>query len=392
MGWVEIVFVLVVAGPTLVSLYALYAVCRMRHAAAVLSEQRPPEPSPLPPLSLVSPACNEAEHVERALRSVLTQDYPRLEIVAVDDRSSDATGTILDNLAAEDPRVKALHVQTLPHGWLGKLNALRLGTAAATGEWLLFADADVRFAPGALRRAVAWAESEGLDLLTLAPSLDPAGVLCDAFYNVVPVVLAMGGRPWEVPDPRKRTVGGMGAFILVRRKAFEASPGFEWLRLEVADDVGLGLLIKEHGGRCALANGRDLLHLGWYASYSDMVVKTQKNWFGILGRFSAPTLAAKAGLVLVGALAPLAALLPVEPTALRLLALPGPLALGAATVLASAWLGLPLRLAWLPQIGLVATAVAMLRAAWVGWREGGIRWRGELYRSEDLAPHQKVRF
>lgn len=391
MGLVDVLLLLLLAGPTLGALYALYAVVRMRRSLAVLATERPPLPEPWPTLSLISPACDEGEHVGLALRTVLGQDYPELQVVAVDDRSTDDTGALIDGLAAEDSRVTPVHIRELPEGWLGKVHALHVGTGEATGEWLLFADADVRFEPGALRRAVAWAVHRRLDLLTLFPRLESAGLLCDAAYNIVALALAAGGRPWAVPDPDSDAVAGMGAFILVRRSAWEASPGFEWLRLEVADDMALGLLIKTHGGRCAVANGAGLLRLPWYASYADMSAKMQKNWFAIVGHFSAPLLLAKAAVVLGIALAPLGVLLPWTTDWLRLAALPGPLLLAAATWLAARWARLPLRLAWLPQVGLLAYALMMARSAWVGWRVGGVQWRGQLYRSEDLAPRQRIR-
>src|SRR6185369_2740694 len=108
--------------------------------------------------SVVVPACNEARTIERALTSLLAQDYPDLEIVLVDDRSSDETGAIIEHLAASDRRISAIHVRELPAGWLGKVHALQRGLERARGELVLFTDADIHFAPGALRRAVAWVE------------------------------------------------------------------------------------------------------------------------------------------------------------------------------------------------------------------------------------------
>ena len=102
------------------------------------------------------PACNEAAHLESAARTILDQDYPQLEIILVDDRSSDGTGALIDLLAREDARVKAIHIDKLPDGWLGKVHALQRGVERAEGEWLLFTDADVHFAPTMLRRAVAY--------------------------------------------------------------------------------------------------------------------------------------------------------------------------------------------------------------------------------------------
>ena len=196
---------------------ALAANLRVAASTPRLGALEPPAPATWPRLSVISPACDEAERVEVSLRSLLRQGYPALEVVAVDDRSTDGTGAIIDRLAAGDDRLTAAHVDALPEGWLGKLNALRRGVEASGGEWLLFADADVEFAPGALERAVAWAEAEGLDYVTAHPEILSAGFAGDTLFS------AMGS-------------------------VYDASPGLAWLRLEVADDIGMGLLIKRAGG------------------------------------------------------------------------------------------------------------------------------------------------
>src|SRR6185503_735296 len=110
-----------------------------------------------PKLTVVIPACNEAEHIESAAKTLIAQDYPDLEIILLNDRSTDTTAAIIDRLARDDNRVKAIHIETLPAGWLGKVHALDQGVARAQGEWILCTDADVHFAPGILRQAVAFA-------------------------------------------------------------------------------------------------------------------------------------------------------------------------------------------------------------------------------------------
>ena len=100
--------------------------------------------------------------VEQATRSLLAQDYPELALIAVDDRSTDGTGAILDAIAAEDTRLKVLHIEELPAGWLGKTHALHAAAATSSADWLLFTDADVLFVPDTLRRAIALAEA-GVD-------------------------------------------------------------------------------------------------------------------------------------------------------------------------------------------------------------------------------------
>ncbi len=343
-----------------------------------------------PRLSIVSPACDEERHVAAAMRSMLASDYPDLQLVAVDDRSTDRTGEILDTLASEDPRLLVRHVTELPTGWLGKLHALHLGVAHADGEWLLFMDADVHLAPEALRKAVAEAEHRKLDLLTVVPTIESAGWLSGAIFGVSLTMLNAGGRVAKVSDPSSDAIAATGAFILVRRTAFERSPGFEWLKLEVADDFGLCLLIKSHGGSCDIVNGAGAVTLEWYASYREMRRAMQKNVFAILGQFSLARLAVLATVFVWFALYPLAALAPVSP-ALRAIPLAGEAALMLAVAFAGRWTGRSRSGALLAPIACLGLAWMVVRAAFVGWRVGGIVWRGVRYPSELLAAHQRVR-
>ncbi|MCB9760828.1 MAG: glycosyltransferase [Alphaproteobacteria bacterium] len=367
---------------------AWIAVERVR-ALPRLREAEAPAPAAWPRLSVVSPACNEEEAIEASVRSLLVQDYPDLEIVAVDDRSTDRTGALLDALAEADPRLAVEHIQRLPEGWLGKLNALQRGVARASGDWLLFADADTVYAPHALRHVVAFCEAEGVDLLTLFPELLPMGLLGDATIFAAGVFGSPAGRMWAVADPDSDAFCGLGAFILVRRAAFARTPGFEWLRLEVADDMGLGLMVKRAGGACRVGQGVGLLKLRWYRDFSEMSRKMQKNFYGILGRFSAARVLSAVAFLLATVLFPLAALAPGLPA---WAVLPGLALMHLATLRMTGWLELRRPARWLPELGLLGMAWIMVRAAWIGAREDGITWRGVRYPASELRGVQKVRF
>ena len=215
-----------------------------------LSFTAPPE---WPRLSVVIPACNEAEHIAGAVASLLGQDYPDFEIIVIDDRSSDGTGEIVDGLAAADHRVRALHVTALPEGWLGKVHALERGVEVATGDWLLFTDADVQFAPGTLSRAVGFAVDQRIDHLAIAPLAVQRSLWLDVAVHAFTLLFIIATRAAGINRPGSRAFVGVGAFNLVRRSALARTLGFSWLRLEPCDDVGLGLLIKRAGGRSFFA-------------------------------------------------------------------------------------------------------------------------------------------
>ena len=146
--------------------------CRYQiNAIPRLDELVSPPLSTYPKLSIIIPACDESDTVESAMRKLLKLNYPSYEIIAVNDRSRDHTGTILDDLAEEFSQLQVIHIETLPSGWLGKLNALNIGTQCANGELLLYADADVHFEPDFMKRVVAHFENDQLDYLTLFPEI-----------------------------------------------------------------------------------------------------------------------------------------------------------------------------------------------------------------------------
>ena len=373
------------------SLVFLYGVVMLVRRCPQLAEVDAKDPSSWPTLSVVVPARDEALTIDPAVASLLAQDFPNLQVVLVDDRSSDATGTVIDRLAAKDSRVAAVHVRELPDGWLGKVHALQRGVERASGDFILFTDADIHFAPGVLRRAIAWSEAERLDHLAVlaevtSPSLWVAACVAASSRGLIGLA-----RPWEATDPRSAKAIGTGAFNLVRRSAFERTPGFEWLRLEVADDIGLGLMMKRWGGRPGLLIGRGQVRHETYPTIADAVRGLEKNGFAQGARFSAWRGSALVGLAVVGAFAPFAAFLPVGLPWLPLLGA-GTLAVfaTAARILTRAF-GAPLMsvLASLP-LGDLLMAYVIARATLLGVRRGGLVWRGTTYPTTLLRPGQRV--
>lgn len=233
-----------------------------------------------PSLSIVVPACNEAKHIDSAMKSILAQDYPDLEVIAVDDRSTDTTGEILDRLAQTDARVQVLHIHSLPPGWLGKVNAMHQGVQRAKGEWLLFTDADVHYHRGALRHALAYASHNGVDHLALVPRVIINSFLLEVAVRAFGLLLLLSARAAKVNMPNSNTPFGIGAFNLVRADLFEKTPGFEWLRLEPGDDYGLGLMVNQAGGTTRLAFAEKDLSMTWYENVGAMFKGLEKNMFG----------------------------------------------------------------------------------------------------------------
>ncbi len=252
---------------------------------------RPPaaEPRRWPSLSVVVPARDEARTLPPALRSLLAQDVPGLEVILVDDRSTDGTADLVDRAAAADPRVRAVHVERLPAGWLGKTHALALGARAAGGAWLLFADADVRYAPGALRAALAYAVEGELDHLAALPRFVAHGPLIASFVSAFALLFSVHTRPWRAARARSSASIGIGAFNLVRRAAYDAVGGHERVRLRPDDDLAIGAVLKGAGFRQEAVFAAELVAVEWYEDLPRAVRGLRKNAFAGLG-YSLPRL------------------------------------------------------------------------------------------------------
>ncbi|MFP5286679.1 MAG: glycosyltransferase family 2 protein, partial [Thermoanaerobaculia bacterium] len=239
----------------------------------------PPLAGEHPRVSIVIPARNEERNLEEALRSVLAQDYPNLEFVVVDDRSTDRTGEILDRMAAADPRLRVVHVTGLPPGWLGKNHALHLGSEGASGDHLLFTDADVVLAPSTVSRAVGFLEREGLDHVTVSPEVERPSLLFEMFIGAFSFFFALFVKPWKARDPKSGKHVGIGAFNLVRAASWRAAGGHRAIALRPDDDLKLGKLLKKNGFRQEFLFGQGLVRVEWYASVRELIHGTTKNSF-----------------------------------------------------------------------------------------------------------------
>jgi hypothetical protein len=236
-------------------------------------------PGGFPPLSVIVPCRDEAATVLPALRSLLGQDYPGLDVVAIDDRSGDATGQILDDLSRLDPRLRVLHVRDLPAGWLGKTHACHRGSQVAGGRFLLFTDADVLFSPEALRRAVGYAVRHRLGHLVTLPSLIAPGFLERALVATFAILACAKFRVWELNRAGTAGFVGVGAFNLVEHDAYERAGGHARLALEVVDDVKLGLVLRRSGVPQAALDSGGLVRVRWNPGFRATLGGLVKNVF-----------------------------------------------------------------------------------------------------------------
>jgi hypothetical protein len=354
----------------------------------------------LPSVAIVVPARNEEAEIEPALRSLLQLDYPNYEVVAVNDRSTDQTGQIMDRLAAEPGahgRLRVLHVKELPSGWLGKLHAMWLGSQrnasqrnAAQGnawqqpssDWLLFTDADCVFRPDCLRRAMHYATKAGVDHLVLFPTAHMKS-LGERMMIAFPQVMAsFAMRPWKIRDPKARDHIGVGAFNLVRRSAYEAIGTYEKLRMEVVDDIKLGASIKKAGLRQDVVFGPELVSLRWAVGAAGVVGNLEKNLFAFL-QFSVPLVLAVCAVTFFLCVCPFLGILFATGWARAGFAFAVAMIALAYVFTGRYMASSPLLFLTCPVSALVF-AVAVLRSAYRTLRDGAVTWRGTKYSLADL--------
>jgi len=341
------------------------------------------EATKLPRVSIIVPARNEAAMIENAMHSLLTIDYPDYEVIAVDDRSEDATGAILDRLKAEcGSRLVVVHVRELPPRWLGKTHAMWSAARAATGEWILFSDADVVHAPEALRRAVHYAVQEQADHMVLLPTMlmESAGERMMIPFFQTMFIFAF--RPWKVRDPKARDSIGVGAFNLIRRAAYEKIGTYESMRLSVVDDMRLGEKVKQAGLASRVAFGEGMVTVRWAVGARGVVQNLTKNFFAQVRYNVAFAIAASCGLLWLH-------LGPWLGTAFA----PGWSRVGYAVVLGSvvavyAGMGRRLKIGkgyvLLHPVASVVMVFTLLRSAAVTLARGGVEWRGTFYSLQKL--------
>jgi hypothetical protein len=342
-----------------------------------------------PGLTVAFAARDEAPHVEWSVRSMLALDYPGLEIVAVDDRSADATGATLDRLALEDGRLRVVHVRELPPGWLGKTHALQAAAETTKADWILFTDADVVFAPDTPRRAVAYAEAQKLDLLTAAPDVITETFFERVFMTWFSLAFAVVTPPWRVADRRSKAAVGAGAFLLVRDEAFRAVGGFARVALSVDDDMRFAQALKCAGYRTGVVLGRNGVSVRWHVGLGGMVRGLEKNFFAVLDFRPSVVIAGVLGVVGVGVL-PTVGLF-VGPWWQRATCAAGVASTAALVAAYRGQNGARWYHALFLPVGALAFAYALIRSTWLTTRRRGVLWRGHLYPIEALRDHVRRR-
>ena len=348
-------------------------------------DPEPAAPKGNPRVSIIVPARNEEEHIVQTLTQLMRINYDNYEVIAVNDRSTDRTGKLMDQIASTPEAhgcLKVIHVEALPSGWLGKAHAMWTAAKQATGDWLLFTDADVLFRLDVLRRALAYAESERADHVVLFPRMimeRASEKMMIAFFQTL---FVFGHRPWKVADPKTKDHMGVGAFNLIRRRVYDAVGSYQALRLEVLDDMKLGKIVKKAGFVQRNVFGDDLISLRWAKGAMGMVDNLTKNFFAILSFQWPRALVSAFGLAFLNLMPFLGIWLAHGwarlPYALALLSM-------FAIYVGMSWMSdIPPYYFVLHPISTALFTYTVLRSMFVTLGRGGIVWRGTFYPLEEL--------
>jgi glycosyltransferase involved in cell wall biosynthesis len=383
MSFLDIIAIVFLATGTVYWSLVLYFTIRVIRSVPLLEEIGEIESGASEPVAVIIPTWNQAEDVEGRVRERLREDRPNLEFVLVDGGSSDGTAELIDELAASDGRVKAVHVEETPGGWLGKIYAMQRGVEESEAEWYIFSDADSHFEPGAVDRALALCEERKLDYLAVVPELYPSSYLLDSIFQVFLRIMLLAERAWAVEENGGAAVGS-APFNLVRADALERAGGLAEIRLEPSEDVALAQMIKGAGGRCWLANGRGFVGVHFHRSLRETMVESEPGVYTSMGNFSLARICFFALLLLLLELGPYFFFLP--------LGIPYHDWIGTAAVilgiivsiLVCRWIKLPLGAAFFFPVDIVVVIYLIIRAGVVCSLRGGIWSWGSFYPTEML--------
>ena len=342
-----------------------------------------------PRVTAIIPAKDEESVLADCVRSVQAQEYPTLEILIVDDRSTDRTAAIAREIAAADPRVRVVSIEDLPPGWTGKTHALHVAARQATGDWFWFLDADTRHEPDSLSIVLEYARSHGAQMASLLPELR-----CETFWESVVqplagVVLIQNYPLFWCNDPKRKLAFANGQYILIQRAAYIQAGGHEAVRDKFVEDIYMASRVKAVGlsSRTAIAHGIGSTRM--YTSLPQITRGWSRILYDALGRnpwllgwqaLDPLLFSQTAHVALVAALVMLAIGAPAGPFAAILLGLSIMHHILAYTCLYRLYvLSVPRtrHVVWYPLAGLVLDVI-MYRAVRMCWT-GQVTWRGTAY-------------
>jgi len=348
-------------------------------------------PAEAPLISIMVPARNEERNIRRCVESLLAQAYPNFELIVLNDRSTDLTASILEEIARRDERLHILQGQELPPGWAGKPHALHQAAQAARGEWFCFVDADTFVVSAALASVLAAAKEQSADMFSIFTRQVLGSFWEKVIHPLVLTALSVGFAPRKVNDPDRPDAIANGQFIFIKQSVYRAVGGHEAIKNSIVEDRDLATLVKHSGYHLVVADGRTLASTRMYTNLAEMWEGWTKNIF--LGLKDRP------GLLLLGAFGAFlsffaAVLLPVWLIAGLAWGLAGGglmawiVAAEAALLwaylivwrmIACAGMGVPVGYAFFTPVGAGIFAAMMIASAWKVLSGRGVTWKGRRY-------------
>ena len=254
----------------------------------VVEPTLPPQHAPL--ISVCIPARNEERNIRACVEAVLNQDYPNIEVIVLDDRSTDATPSILAEIASRDSRLHSISGSDLPKGWAGKPHALFQASAVAHGEWLCFVDADTFLSPTTLSACYSKALETQADMFTIMTFQILGSFWEKTIMPLVMTALSAGFSPRKVNDPKRKDAIANGQFILIKRSVYDAIGGHERVKDNIVEDKAISEQVKWNGYRLIVADGYTVARTRMYTSLPEMWEGWTKNIY--LGLRDQPSLMA----------------------------------------------------------------------------------------------------
>jgi glycosyltransferase involved in cell wall biosynthesis len=372
-GWILFAVVLFYAGPALILMPR-----RTLRRFTADSE----EPKKWPAVTVVIAARDEEQRIGETLNRLLAADYPHLEIVLANDRSTDSTAAIAATIAKDDSRLRIVTIDDVPEGWLGKTNAMTQAANLATGEFLLFTDGDIQFSPDAIRLAMQYTLDRKLDHFCLFPSMETQGWTECVLVSFFAMLFAFGTQPWLRSLRFPGAYYGIGAFNLVRRSAYDAAGGHDPIKLDILDDVKLGKLLFKQKASADYLVAEDTVRVRWQASAWGVIQGLEKNAFASMSYSLIKVIGFSAFFSLIFFSPFLVAIaFPLDSTC-------GFLAVLILLHLTFGRLSVAFCGSWTVMPGLVVGAAGVLFAFWrstiLTLRQGGVTWRNTFYSLKDL--------
>ncbi|MDO9302092.1 MAG: glycosyltransferase [Anaerolineales bacterium] len=267
----------------LAALVIIYWIHNQYHLDIIVEPTPPPANAPL--ISICIPARNEENNIRNCVESALRQDYPNIEVIVLDDRSTDATLTQLSGIASRDSRLLPISGTDLPDGWAGKPHALFQASAVAGGEWLCFVDADTFLAPQAISSCYVKALETRADMFTTMNEQILGTFWEKVVMPLVMTALSVGFSPRKVNDPNSRDAIANGQFILIRRTVYDAIGGHEKVKDQIVEDKAISEQVKWNGHRLIVADGTKVIRTRMYTDLPSMWEGWTKNiYLGLSGQ------------------------------------------------------------------------------------------------------------